>query len=254
MKYENPPINELVIGVYFKDPIPRFRVEHVGLYWSRIIDDFPNSTQNMSSGCDVNPFEGEVFPMPRFWFKSEDDVYLIQVQRNAFLFNWRRREEDYPHYEALKKKFDKHFSIFESFCRDQFDLSQIEIEKCELNYINTISDEEYFSSFSDTKSVIPSFEPLSIHCSDKKLKNFNVSYIYSDDDNMTLVVVLQSRRHRKTEKDALYFELRSRGELSSPTKKEADLWFDNAHDVVGKAFANLTSDDIQRHYWERKEG
>jgi hypothetical protein len=35
---------------------------------------------------------GEVFPLPRFWFVAKDEATLLQVQKNAFLFNWRKND------------------------------------------------------------------------------------------------------------------------------------------------------------------
>lgn len=253
VKYKNPPINELVMGIYFKEPILKFRSEHVGIYWSKIKDEFPKSSQKMMiGGVDIQSTD-EIFPMPRFWFMTDDDVYLIQVQRNAFIFNWRRQNEEYPHYDPLKKKFDEHFAKFEKFCQEHFGVSQIGIERCELIYINIVSDEEYFSSLADTKNVIPSFKPLSFGTDENNLRNFNLSYVYSYDENMTLAVSLQTRRHKKTDKDTLYFDLKSSGALSQSTKSEADSWFDRAHDAIGDAFNSLTNPDVQHQHWQPRE-
>jgi hypothetical protein len=46
--------------------------------------------------------ESEIYPMPRFWLEAEDGTILMQIQKNAFLFNWRKREAQYPHYENVK--------------------------------------------------------------------------------------------------------------------------------------------------------
>lgn len=253
IKYKKPPINELVMGLYFKEPINGFRSEHVGIYWSKIRNEFPISTQNMMIGDVDISVADEIFPMPRFWFMTKDQVYLIQLQRNAFIFNWRQQNTEYPHYEALKKKFNKHFSKFEKFCQEQFSMPCINIERCELSYINVISDEKYFSSFSDTKSIIPSFEPLSFGTKATNLAHFNLSYAYSNYDEMSLTVNLQTRRHTATQKDALYFELKSSGVLSQPTRSEADSWFDRAHDAIGDAFNRLTSPIVQQQHWKEKE-
>jgi len=254
VKYKNPPINELVMGLYFKESIANFRSEHVGIYWSKIRNEFPKSKQNMMIGGIGIPNPDEIFPMPRFWFMTEDEVYLIQLQKNAFIFNWRRQNEEYPRYGLIKRKFNDHFSNFEKFCDEQFGLSRIEIERWELTYINVMSNEEYFSSFSDTRHVIPSFEPLSFRADGLDLKNFNLSYEYSCDEAMTLGVRLQTRFHTETGRDALYFELKSSGALSHLTKSEAaDSWFDRAHDVIGDAFAKLTNQDVQRRYWQPTE-
>jgi hypothetical protein len=50
-------------------------------------------------------FTIEQFPTPRFWFEAADGITLIQLQKNAFIFNWRKRDNDYPHFEAVKAAF-----------------------------------------------------------------------------------------------------------------------------------------------------
>jgi len=40
------------------------------------------------------PQVGELFPMPRFWFLSQEKTRLIQLQNNALLYNWRKQESD----------------------------------------------------------------------------------------------------------------------------------------------------------------
>lgn len=77
-KYKHPPINEVVIGVYFKDPILAMRAEHVGLFWSGIASEFPEVAQNVPIGGDIDiSAPGEIFPMPRFWFTS-NEVPLVR--------------------------------------------------------------------------------------------------------------------------------------------------------------------------------
>jgi hypothetical protein len=45
VKFRNPPINELVIGVYFSRELEGLRAEHVGLFWSTIRAEFPTIQQ-----------------------------------------------------------------------------------------------------------------------------------------------------------------------------------------------------------------
>jgi hypothetical protein len=45
MKFKFPPINELVIGVYFNTPLLGLRAEHIGLFWHGIRDAFPKVSQ-----------------------------------------------------------------------------------------------------------------------------------------------------------------------------------------------------------------
>lgn len=250
-KYKNPPINELVIGVYFKEPMLALRAEHVGLFWSSVREEYPNSEQNIVIG-DVETAgiqaPNEVFPMPRFWFFTEDESHLIQVQRNAFLLNWRKRKQDYPHYENLKMRFDAEYIRFIDFLEKEFSLNPL-IERCELTYINVISDEAYFNSFSDVMNVIPSFSSPSIGSSGPKPSDFNLAYVYPIETDLSLRLNIQSRQNRKTGSDTLYFELRSIGALADGTKAEADILLDRAHDKIGDVFNVLTNPEIQHQYW-----
>lgn len=248
-KYKNPPVNEVVIGVYFKDPILAMRAEHVGLFWSTIRRDFPLAQQSIPIGDVDIAVEGEVFPLPRFWFMAEDEVYLLQLQRNAFLLNWRRREEAYPHYEPVKEKFDSLLTIFEKFCADQFGIGSLEIARCELNYINIIeADGAHFRSFADTQDVIPSFRPLSI-APDKPVRGFSIACEYPIASDLSLTVNVQSRKNQKTDDDVLYLELRTAGGLQAQTDNSRNGWFERAHDAIGDAFNALTSPTIQSEQW-----
>src|SRR4051812_2068164 len=101
IKFKNPPINELVIGVHFEREIASLRSEHVGLFWGQVRQTFPNIQQQTPVVPPTLPPLQQLFVsselwMPRFWLEAPDDSILMQIQNNAFLFNWRKRETDYP--------------------------------------------------------------------------------------------------------------------------------------------------------------
>src|SRR5712691_10528991 len=75
IKFENPPINELVIAL-FHLPIVEMKAQHIGLYWNRIRDRYPLCEQQpiIVNPSDTQPFSeapGEIFPLLRFWFYSD---------------------------------------------------------------------------------------------------------------------------------------------------------------------------------------
>jgi len=91
VKFKNPPIHELVIGARFAPQLRALRSEHIGLLWSRLgRKDFPTVHQKPPLDVPI-PSATEFLPMPRFWLESKEDDKLIQVQKNAFLLNWRSR-------------------------------------------------------------------------------------------------------------------------------------------------------------------
>jgi hypothetical protein len=143
LKFKNPPISELVIGVYFDREIPSLRSEHVGLFWGQVRQDFPNIQQQpIVAAPPLQPFQqiflSSEFWMPRFWLEASDGSTLMQIQKNAFLFNWRKRETEYPHFDAVKAAFDKNKKRFFKFLSDELSETEPQAQLAELNYINAI--------------------------------------------------------------------------------------------------------------------
>ena len=256
LEFSNPPINEVVIGTYFNAPFSAFRSEHLGLLWTKFRSEFPTVTQQpplmtlQAQNLQTPP--EEVFPMPRYWFISGDETYLIQVQKNAFIFNWRRRDENaYPGYDrALKPSFDKYYDIFEEFIRTELGSAKPAIDQCELTYINAIGSVEYWSGPEDTSKVIPSFTVPTFLEDQAHLKATNCEYSYEVDPNTHLhLVVRVVPRPQQPDVSGLVLEIGMRGPQAEGTKAEADLWFRAAHDLIGQCFMAVTSRDIQETYW-----
>ena len=119
----NPPVNEVVLTTYFDPVLTGFKSEHVGLFWSLIASGFPHVEQNPplapsnDEGDDlVGP--GEIFPMPRYWFVSEDHSEVIQVHKKAFTYNWRNvGNNPYPGFhEQVKPVLTNIENCFYGFC------------------------------------------------------------------------------------------------------------------------------------------
>ncbi len=253
VRFKNPPINEVVIGVYFDQPLVDLRAEYIGLYWDSIRDEFPAILQQPPIGAIIQtPLE--VFPMPRYWLTSEDDSTLIQVQKNAFLLNWRKREETYPHYENVKAKFDKNFQLFTDFASLKIGAKNLSIGVCELSYINVIEPSEFWTSLDDASNVIPSFK-FSSPCIDNAVReDFNHTSVYKIDDEMSLQITIKNVRVvASPDQSHLMFEIKTTGRLGEASKSQADKWFSRAHDVIISCFTGMTNPDIQDKYWIPQE-
>ena len=252
LKFKNPPINELVIGVYFSPPLAKLRAEHIGLFWSKIQERFPHSQNAAPIGrIEIGP--DDIFPLPRFWFLSEDDSTLIQIQKNAFLVNWRKRESTYPHYDNVKKEFDKNFGEFVNFLKTIVGIEDVFIDRCELSYINNISASDFYRGLADVKKIIPSFSFPDTGL--KTLNGVNIKTSYKVTENTQLTITIQNRvikDEKKQEREILYYELRTSGKLAEASKSEADRWFEKSHDIIGSCFMNMVSEDAQKT-WELKE-
>ena len=256
--FKNPPINEVVIASYFTPEVAALRSEHIGLFWDRIKHEFPVVRQQPPVGPPVGPpiSADEPFPMPRYWFVANDDVYLIQVQKNAFILNWRYRgSNEYPRFHKdIKPTFDKYHQLFDEFVRTEIDPPSLSIDLCELTYINTIEQCEFWKGPQDTSNVIPEFSAISPNTKASNLLGFNCQYAYRIEANLELFVVIRNGVvPQKTNVPTLIIEIKGGGRLGQATKAMADKWFDQAHDAIIDCFENMTNPAIQDKYWKPVE-
>lgn len=261
VKYQNPPINEVIIGAYFDQPIMSLHSEHIGVFWSQIRSEFPTIQQQPELSLPiVGPnfsiqfgMTDEPYPMPRFWLSSEDGTILIQIQKNAFILNWRKREGAYPHFDSVKGLFDKYYNTFLSFLRSELQVENVNIQVVELTYSNLIEPGSYWTNALDTPRLLPSLAILDVGVPIEAAPDFNYVTAYRFAPDLTLnVAVRTGRKTTDASKSVLVFELRAVGALGVASKTEADRWYDRAHDTIGRCFTAMTNPDIQRNHWQEE--
>lgn len=248
--FDSPPINEVVIATYFDPPLSDLRSEHIGLFWGEIRSDFPVVRQQIPVGAapDIGP--DEPFPMPRYWFIASDDINLVQIQKNAFMLNWRRRgQNQYPGFKDIKLKFDGLFGKFEDFLCRGVGISEVPIGLCELTYIDAIEECDYWRGPGDTGKVIRSF-PIPLTESNISVNGFDCRYIYQSEEEMSLSTRIWTMvRSGEPGRSALGLEMKTINRFDGVPKTATDDWFRRAHDTMLKHFLDITSKDIQRDEW-----
>ena len=259
IKYVNPPINELIIGLYFNQPITPLRSEHVGLFWSRVRKEFPTIRPQPELALPLAgpmfslqlEFAESLYPTPRFWLEFSENSYLIQIQKNAFLLNWRKGASSYPHFDNVKRKFDEYYNLFCSFLTDELDTAVPAIQLSELQYSNVIESGEYWREANDTQIVLPSIVLPTPGISVEGSPDFNYLTTFKHASDLTLHFGARTGRvAADPSKSVLMFDFRTIGALGATGKPEADAWFERAHAIIGRCFTSLTSPDIQVRYWQ----
>ena len=261
VRFRNPPINELIIGAYFTPPLLALRSEHIGLLWSRLRDEFPKVEQREPIGGATGGQEmfvttgGEFSFMPRFWFVSENEVNLIQVQKSAFLLNWRKRESEYPHFtEHLKPSFDKYYDVFEEFIREDVGVGDLKIGRCELTYVDLIQPCDYWKGPEDTTNLIPSFVVPDFGFAHGVAPAFNCGYRFEPVPGVQLQVVIRTAEATDDPgSPRLVLEFKALGHVSDVPKSSTERWYKQAHDAIVACFLNMTNQEIQRTYWIPEE-
>ena len=253
--FENPPISEVVMATYLNPSLVDFRSQHVGRFWERIRHEFPVVRQQIPVGVGPDIGPEEPFPMPRYWFIAQDEINLVQIQKNAFIFNWRRAGSNrYPRYHReIKPGFDRFYGELETFLRTEVDVPEISIDLCELTYVNPVEQGNYWAGPRDTQMVIPSFSTLSLGAEVSTEPDFNCQFIYTVTHDMQLgVTVRNAVVPQRSNEPALMFEIKASARLGQASKAVADSWFERAHDAIVNCFVGMTSKDIQREYWGRQ--
>ena len=254
--FENPPVNEVVVSTYFNPPLSDFRNEHIGLFWGRIKDEFPEVSQQIPVGIGPEIVADELSSMPRYWFIADNHINLIQIQRNAFMFNWRRRDEDYPRFDDyIKPTFDKYYGLFSEFIRSEINTGkELAVDLCELTYINALEPCEFWRGPQDTKNVIPSFSIVRPGINVSHSPGFNCNYAYEIAADLQLNIGIRAgAKSEQPEVPVLIFEIKASGRLGRTSKSETDKWLERAHEAIIRCFAGMTSCNIQAGYWKRVE-
>ena len=94
--YNNPPINEVVFGIQFKQ-LDLLNTPHIGFFWEKLSrEDYleykempilPHIVESFGSSIKQSP-QISIFdrpPLPRLFFISKVKNHLIQLQQDRFL-------------------------------------------------------------------------------------------------------------------------------------------------------------------------
>jgi hypothetical protein len=175
----------------------------------------------------------------------------MQIQKNAFIFNWRKRGTEYPHFENVKSSFDKYFEQYSLFLKKELNIEGINIQITELTYSNLIDSGQYWADPSDTPRLIPTLSIPDPGIPIEGKPDFNYLTAYKLASDLTLNVAVRiGRKATEAGKAVLVFELRALGALAAASKMDADAWYNRAHEAIGRCFTAMTNPDIQRQHWQ----
>lgn len=107
---------------------------------------------------------------------------------------------------------------------------------------------------SDSGNVVPSLSLIDIGDKDALLESFNYTTIYKTAHDVTTHVNIKSGKKVEEPKNpVLLMELRAAGNLEKGTKREADTWFNHAHDAIVETFVGITNKKLQQDVWVLEE-
>ena len=256
-EYDNPPINEVGLGCRFV-PIAALTLPLVGAFWASIRKDFPHTEHAIPVGDatgNVVLDEKTNLPWPRIWLLSENRDKLIQIQRDRFVLNWRRKVDggEYPRYPHLIQEFTSNLDRFVKFLEDDCEKSDIAVESCEATYVNHIVLDGPLEDMGMLPAQIFNGNSWLLPSDLGTPTGFNWINVYQLADGLgQLTIRAAPARMVEDRKPVLVLELNVQGNPSESGPDAMKQWFGRAHDVIVRGFSSITSPDIQRSLWGRK--
>jgi len=254
--FDRPPVVELVMGVQF-EPLKKLQASYLGLFWETVRDAYSKCSENPpitpqledlgrpGALKDMGLQLSQVPPLPRVFFEDASGQWLIQLQRDRFLHNWRcgPREGGYPRYPAVRERFFSQWSNFQQFVADN-ELGDINVTQLEITYLNHVAP---WTDKSEVGDVFPDFRWRKGDRLLGKPEACNISCAFTSSDSPSRLRATVRPGIHPEKGNIVLFELTVRG-----VAEEDDLesWFDNGRRWIVTAFADLTSDEWHKK-WER---
>lgn len=263
--YERPPVIEVVYGMQFS-PLSELRTPLIGLFWQAIKADYPKFKEMPVLAPVIERYDQEgkteqptlellqEAPLPRMFFLDDHENWVMQLQNDRFLHNWKRVSDDdtYPRYDIVSDKFFQVWDRFCEFCRTE-GISKPKLNQLELTYINHIPvgskntvGEEITRVFPDiiwrkSHEFLPVPESLS----------WKTSFLLPDKQGR-LHVSLRHATRIKDKTPTLLLELTARGIPSTIETAQIRSWFSLSREWIVRGFSDLTNSEVQKTTWARK--
>jgi uncharacterized protein (TIGR04255 family) len=194
--------------------------------------------------------------MSRYWFISNDETELIQIQKDRLIYNWRRQTLDtiYPHYEPIKEKFAREIYNVEKFFSEK-NLGRIAPNQCEVTYINHMAAKDEGQGKLGRIFTVWSESYSDSYIQMTEQGQFNISFIIRgdrDDAVGRLHVSAQMAYNQVTSQEIIQFSLVARGRPEAQTIESALAWLDVGRNAIVRGFTSLTRPEVHKT-WGRKD-
>jgi uncharacterized protein (TIGR04255 family) len=266
--FKRPPVSEVVLSIQFAS-LDQLNGPFIGLFWTSLRSQYPSiaeqgeiqpvfetfgtpAAQSIRFQALLSP------PMPRFWLQKEGMPDLLQIQRDRLMHNWRRTADDavYPRYEKLRDRFEREVLKFSKFL-DKEGLGRLEINQCEVSYINMI---DSVPSGGDLHSSLDEISPLWAGLTTDRVPGdvenslVQMRYFLNDENEKIgrIHVLMQPAFLPSDLKPVFRVELTARGRPPGSSIEEAFGLLDLERDAVVRTFAAVTTPEMHK-LWGRTD-
>ena len=269
--FERPPVVEVALGVQFKEPVP-LRIVHYGHLWGAYREAYPELQEHPPLPTVVESFGDEPKPtqqeavaaamMPRslvrLWFSSPDQVGLVQVQADRFVFNWRKTPDDatYPRFDWVLDRFTEEWEKYQEILAE-LGIPSPEPDMFEVTYVNHIAAGSGWNDYADLHHVFPklAFPTLSFDHAEPEEADVRMRFAMADAQGRSGRLHFRAFPARRDQDDTKLFvvNLVARGRISANNMGLVRQALTDGHDWVVLAFKDITSDAMHK-IWGLEDG
>src|SRR5215472_1476209 len=190
-------------------------------------------------------------PMRRVFLITEDDRYVMQLQQDAFIHNWRKinEEDEYPHFNTARELFEQKFASFKKFVEVN-EIGELSATRYEVTYVNHLlveEDEKYVSVFDKDISLIrlQSVKERKL-LPEARTMNADVWFDLPKESG-TLRISFKQGTRAVDKRDVLQIELTARGK-ANPDFSDMNGWLDLAHEWIVQGFTEITTEQAHKDW------
>lgn len=258
--FRSPPVVEVALSVQHA-PLP-LRIIDYGELWNMFRSVFPVYEEqdplapvidrvaqgNMAAPMDAA--EGAVLPRApiRLWF-SNSAGYLVQLQSDRFVFNWRRSPNaDYPRFERIRAEFQTAFSKLLGFISAR-GIALPDVELCEVTYVNHVPSDgsnrsanvdRIFAGLRTPSLSDTTAEPYAAEC--------RLSFLPTGMDGKRgrLAIRIQPGFRRNDMTEVVVINMIGRRQPSSNSSEHILAALQDGHDWIVHAFKDVTRPEMHQ--------
>lgn len=257
-KFDSPPVDEVAIGFGFNaisdlDVLDFASLWHefekIGFTSKQVHSPVP--TRGSRVFQNVNLQLKAMPDLPRFWFIKDTQEFIIQIQKDKFIVNWRISDEPtgtYISFKKIQQNFWQYSEIFRQWVEKQSG-ERLKLRNLELTYYNTIPIEHGLAG--DTVSGI--FKDF--QWSEKSILSNMITQMFFEVTlpvekiNAQLFIMGHTAQRVATNADIFRLEMAVVGKNEQEfNKRLISSWYDEAHDQIVHGFVELTTPKMHKEW------